>query len=174
MKIAFLALVLAAPLFACAQTIEQAEKNKAVIKQHHERLNAGDVKTALQNYAEDAKNHGKAVGRDGLGRVLQDIFTTFPDWRMEIIEMVAAEDSVVVRCTVTGTHKGVGKLPINGAMLIDVQPTGKHFEVQHIHWYKLKDGKIVDHYAARDDISMMRQLGLIPPVASPSPSASPR
>ena len=31
----------------------------------------------------------------------------------------------------------------------------------HIHRYKLRDGKIVDHYATRDDIGMMVQLGLL-------------
>ena len=163
MKLAFLVLFSALPLFAFAQSVEQVEKNKAVIRQHHDRLNAGDVTAALQHYAADTKNFGKAVGREGLGRTLRDIFTTFPDWRMEIVEMIAVDDSVVVRCTVSGTHKGVGKLPINGGMLVDVPPTGKRFEVQHIHWYTLKDGQIVDHRANRDDIGMTRQLGLLPP-----------
>ena len=167
MKIAFLTLALAAPWLAFGQTIEHAAANKAVIHQHHERLNRGDRKAALQDYAEDTKNHGRPVGREGLRRVFEDILTTFPDWRMEIVETIAAEDSVVVRCMVTGTHQGIGKLPINGAMLIGVPPTGKRFEVQHIHWYQLKDGKIVDHRANRDDIGMMRQLGLLPPAPQP-------
>ena len=153
-----------APLLTLAQSTEEAAKNRNVIGQHHEHLNRGDVKTALQNYAEDTKNHGRPVGREGLRRVLEDIYTTFPDWRMEAVETIAVGDSVVVRCMVSGTHKGIGRLPINGAMLIGVEPTGKRFEVQHIHWYTLKDGKIVDHRANRDDIGMMRQLGLVPPV----------
>jgi hypothetical protein len=37
----------------------------------------------------------------------------------------------------------------------------------HIHWYKVRNGKIVEHTANRDDIGMMRQLGLLPP-APPS------
>ncbi len=47
-------------------------------------------------------------------------------------------------------------------MLVGVEPTGKRFEVSHIHWYTLRDGKIVEHYANRDDLGMMRQLGLLP------------
>src|SRR5438552_6948804 len=80
--------------------------------------------------------------------------------------MVAKEDSVVMRCKVGGTHRGVGKIPVNGGMLVGVTPTGKHFETDHIHWLKFRDGKIADHYATRDDIGMMRQLGLIPPAAT--------
>jgi hypothetical protein len=40
-----------------------------------------------------------------------------------------------------------------------VAPTGKHFEVTHIHWHKLRDGLFIDHYAVRDDLKMMSQLG---------------
>lgn len=148
---------------AAAVSFDETAGNRNVISRHHERLNRGDVAAALQDYAEDTKNHGRAVGREGLARVLGDIYATFPDWRMEIVEMIAAEDSVVVRCTVSGTHQGVGRLPVNGAMLVDVAPTGKRFEVQHIHWYKLRSGKIVEHRASRDDIGMMRQLDLLPP-----------
>jgi predicted ester cyclase len=67
----------------------------------------------------------------------------------------------VVRCQVSGTHRGIGRLPMNGGMLVGVEPTGKRFEVAHIHWYKLKNGKIVDHFATRDDVGMMAQLGLL-------------
>ncbi|HXW91261.1 MAG TPA: ester cyclase [Terriglobales bacterium] len=53
--------------------------------------------------------------------------------------------------------------PVDGGMLVGVQPTGRTFEVQHIHMYRVLDGKIAEHFANRDDIGMMRQLGLLPP-----------
>jgi hypothetical protein len=34
-----------------------------------------------------------------------------------------------------------------------------------MHWYKLRDGKIVDHFASRDDLGMTQQLGLLPPAS---------
>jgi predicted ester cyclase len=80
---------------------------------------------------------------------------------MEIVDMVAEADSVVVRCKVSGTHRGAAKLAMNGG-LIGVEPSGRHFEVQHIRWYKVRNGKIVEHYANRDDLGMMQQLGLLP------------
>lgn len=176
MKNLFHSLLLTVALAGCAADVPvEIAKNQDSVRKHHAQLNRGDVATAVQSYAEDSKNHGRPVGRDGLRQVLDDIFTTFPDWRMEIVELVAAGDSVVVKCRVSGTHKGVGKLPINGGMLVGVAPTGKHFEVQHIHWYQLRAGKIVDHWANRDDVGMMRQLGLLPPApamvfpAAPSP-----
>ena len=139
------------------------KRNENVVRDFVESINRGDVRSALLDFAEDAKNFGRPVGREGFRQVLEDILTTFPDWHTEIEEMVAKGDSVIVRLKVSGTHRGIGKLPVNGGMLVGVAPTQKHFEVLHIHWFKLRDGKIVDHYAARDDIDMMRQLGLLPP-----------
>jgi hypothetical protein len=75
--------------------------------------------------------------RGEIRRGIEDILATFPDWHMEIIELIAKGDSVVARFTVTGTHRGVGKFPMNGGMLVGVQPTGKHFSVEHILWMKL-------------------------------------
>jgi predicted ester cyclase len=53
-------------------------------------------------------------------------------------------------------------MPVNGGLLVGVEPTGRHFEVQHIHMLRIGGGKIVDHYANRDDLGMMQQLGLLP------------
>jgi predicted ester cyclase len=96
--------------------------------------------------------------------VLTDIYVTFPDWRMEIEDVAAIGDDIIVRMIVTGTHKGVGKIPVNGGLLVGVAPTGKSFKVQHIHWYTLKDGLIVEHRACLDDVGMRQELGLLPAV----------
>ena len=144
------------------QTVDQEKQNEEIIRRATEAMNRGDLKAYVAYFADDTKNFDRAAGREGIRVRIEDIFTTFPDYRHDIVEMIAKGDSVVVRCKVSGTHRGVGKLPLNGGMLVGIAPTQKHFEVQHIHWYKLRDGKIVAHTANRDDIGMMRQLGLLP------------
>ena len=153
---------------AAAQTTDDTKRNENVARHFFESSNRNDIEGMLSDLTGDAKNFGRPVGHEGFRMVLNDIFTTFPDWHVEVVEIVAKEDSVVMRCKVSGTHRGIGKISVNGGMLIGVAPTGKHFETDHIHWLKFRDGKIADHYATRDDISMMRQLGLIPPTAAPS------
>jgi predicted ester cyclase len=145
------------------------EQNKALLRKCAEGAAAQTPDARAQNpcFAEQVTFQGRTVSRDSLIQNLDDIRTTFPDWNAEVLEMVAEGDVVVVRVRVSGTHKGVGKRPINGGMLVGVPPTGKRFEVQHIRWYRIRDGKIVEHYAVRDDIGMMRQLGLIPPLSAP-------
>lgn len=151
--------------YTSAQTAAVQQSNVEIIRWQIEKWTSGDLNAIAEDFAIETRNHGEAVGRAGVEMVIADIWGTFPDWRGEIIEIIAVEDSVVVRLNVSGTHLGVGRFPVNGGMLVGVEPTGRQFEAQHIHWYKLRDGKIVDHYANRDDLGMMQQLGLLPPVA---------
>jgi predicted ester cyclase len=150
--------------------MSETDRNIAVIRAHHEKWAAGAYDAAVLDFAEDTRNHGRPVGRKGVAMVLGDITATFPDVRIDIKDIVAVDDQVIVRCLFAGTHLGVGRLPVNGGLLVGVEPTGKSFSVQHIHWYTLKDGKIIEHRANRDDVSMMQQLGLLPPTAPMDPS----
>ena len=152
------------PFFAISQDSSLMERNKATIRRQLSHINSGNLNAVISDWDDSTKNFGhgnKAMVRTGMN----DIYTTFPDFRQDIVEMIAEGDCVVARVKASGTHLGVGKIPMNGGMLIGVPPTKKHFVVDHIHWYKLKDDKIVDHWGARDDMEMMRQLGLLPPVA---------
>ena len=129
-------------------------------------MNRGDWKTALDVYTPDTRNFGRKVGRIVMAQIFHDIYVTFPDFRQEIVEIVAVGDSVIVREKMSGTHDGIGRIPVNGGMLVGVTPTRHRYEIDAIHWYKMKDGKIADHYAVRDDLKMMQDLGLSP---SPAP-----
>ena len=136
--------------------------NIAVVKTQIDIMNRGDWKTALDYYSDSSRNFGRPVGRAVMARIFEDIYTTFPDWHVDIKDIAASGDSVIVREVTSGTHTGVGKIPVNGGMLVGVAPTLKHFAIDTIHWFTVKQGKIVDHYATRDDLAMMEQLGLSP------------
>ena len=146
---------------------ETEPTNERVIRRQYELLNGGDFQAASQDFAESSKHQGQVVSRENRLRVLQDIYTTFPDYKLKIVDLVAKGDNVIIRCIVSGTHKGIQKMTVNGNLLMGVPPTNKFFEAQHIHWYKLRDGKIIEHFATRDDIGMTRQLGLLPPTGLP-------
>lgn len=165
-----LMIALAAPVSGQQTAGTQQDRNKELVRTCLNQGPAAKTTEALKRdtcFAEQVTFQGRTVSSESLIANLDDIRTTSPDWSSEIMEIVAEGDVVVVRTRVSGTHKGVGKRPINGGMLVGVPPTGKRFEVQHIRWYKIRDGKIVEHYAVRDDIGMMRQLGLLPPLPAP-------
>ena|SRR5688572_13322938 len=151
------------PFRAQGEPDEVTARNEAVIRENLEKVNRGDAHGAASDWSENAQTFGRSMGRAGVQSILEDTLATFPDYHMEIAELVAADDVVVIRCNVTGTHRGISKLRVNGGMLVGLEPTGKRHETAHIHWYTLRDGKIVQQYATRDEQSMMRQLGLIQP-----------
>jgi predicted ester cyclase len=142
------------------------ETNRRIAEQFNEAFNRGDLDAAANYFSEDCQDHGRKVGRDGVRPVLGEIKTNFPDTRLTTLNSVADGEWVVVGCTYSGTHRGSSCFPVDGGMLVGVQPTGRTSEVQHIHMYRVLDGKIAEHFANRDDVGMMRQLGLLPPPPS--------
>lgn len=148
-----------------AETLEPtplAAANVSTLQGYYAALNGGNIAQAVLFYSPDTRNHGKVVGRAGLTRVLSDLRTLFPDYRHDLVEITANGDVVVTRNRVSGTHKGTGHLPVEGGLLVGVPPPNRSFIVQHIHWWRFKDGLIVEHYACRDDVEMLQQLGLSP------------
>ena len=139
------------------------EANRKLVQEQWDAVNRGDMTAAAAYFAEDTRNHGRPVGRVGVLAVLSDIQTTFPDVQFRVMEIVAEGEWVVMRGIFSGTHQGIGRLPVNGGMLVGVPPTGRHFEVQHLHMLQVRGGKIVEHFANRDDLGMAKQLGWIPP-----------
>jgi predicted ester cyclase len=132
------------PAFAHSEPADVTARNEAVIRANLEKINRGDARGAASDWAEDAQSFGRLVGRAGVQSSLEDILETFPDYHVDIVDMVAAGDAVVIRCNVTGTHPEVGK----------------RNEVAHMCWYTLRGGKIVQRWATRDDHGVIRQLAL--------------
>jgi predicted ester cyclase len=112
-------------------------------------------------WAPDATNNGRSMKKEMIKSIMEDIRRTFPDYHSQVIETVVQGDTIVTMSRVSGTHRGVARTDANGGLLRGARPTGKHFEVLQTHWWKVRDGKIVFHRGVRDDLSMMRQLGLV-------------
>jgi hypothetical protein len=49
-------------------------------------------------------------------------------------------------------------------------PTNKRFVADQSHWYRVADGRLCEHWATRDDLSTMVQLGVIRPPGPPGPA----
>jgi len=79
--------------------------------------------------------------------------SAFPDWHMEIAELVAEGNTVVGRFRCSGTNQGDFK---------GVPPTGKRMEVDEVYFLRVEGGKFVEFWGLEDELARMRQLGLIP------------
>jgi predicted ester cyclase len=140
-----------------------AETNQALVRRFYdEGINRRDPIAAAAFYTPDAKNHGHTVGREGMRKVFEALFATFPDFHYRIDEATADAERVVLKVTMTGTHRGEPTLPeIFSGMLKGVAPTGKRVTVLQFHSFRIKDGLISEHAAVRDDLGMVLQLGLV-------------
>jgi predicted ester cyclase len=88
----------------------------------------------------------------------------FADLRFEIHDVVADADLIAVHCTMSGRQTGpfVG-YDERGEVAQAFPPTGRTFAVTQTHWFRMRDGLVVEHWANRDDLGQAAQLGWIPP-----------
>lgn len=84
----------------------------------------------------------------------QTIFDTFPDMRMEAVDVTAGWDRIFAEISHGGTMKG---------RMGDIEPTGKEYRVQGAFRIDFEDGKIRSILSYWDTTAMLMQLGLIPP-----------
>lgn len=75
----------------------------------------------------------------------------FPEYAVEIDELVAEGDRIFVRSHLTGWHKG---------SLDGIPATFKKVDTPFALGYKIKDDKIVDFWAIANEMEFFQQLGL--------------
>lgn len=120
-----------------------------------EAFNRGDlavldelVHTEFTNFG--ATNNGPRF----LAELITAQRTAFPDMHFTIQRTFAIEDWVITKARWAGTFTG----PFSYIGLDGVTPTGRRFDVDHVHAFRFVDGKIAEHWAVRDDLSMHDQL----------------
>jgi len=104
-------------------------------------------------------------GPAGFYATAQWLRTAFSDLRFEIHEAVRQDDLVVLHVTMSGRHTGdfVSYQPGTATVDTVMPPTGKAFAITQTHWFRTRDGMIFEHWANRDDLTMARQAGWVPP-----------
>jgi predicted ester cyclase len=76
----------------------------------------------------------------------------FPNFRMEIVDLVAEDDTVVAHFKCSGTHDGEW---------LGEPPTGRRFEnVDEIYIFHVRNGKLSSAFGVEDNLARMRQLGV--------------
>jgi predicted ester cyclase len=123
-----------------------SEENKDIVRRMVEAINAGEEDAVVgELFAPRAARRVK--------RLFAEFRKAFPDWREEIVELVAEGDAVAGRFKCAGTHRGE---------FLGEAPTGKRMEVEEVFFLRVEDGKFTHFWALEDSIGRMRQLGLLP------------
>jgi predicted ester cyclase len=88
----------------------------------------------------------------------------FAELTWEVHDVVAERDLVVVHCTMSGRHvRPFAGYAADGSVKEVFPPTGKRFATTQTHWIRIADGKMIEHWANRDDLGTAEQLGWVPP-----------
>jgi predicted ester cyclase len=90
--------------------------------------------------------------------------TAFSDLTWETGSSVAEGDVVVTYGHLSGRHTGPFVVWTEEETVERVfVATGRSFRVRQAHFQRLRDGRVVEHWAVRDDLGMAVQAGWIPP-----------
>lgn len=120
----------------------------------------GDPVRLAQYFHLDYLSHTAPAGSEpGIGqavdlcRWLED---TFSGIEYDLLHLVVEGDFVSSYVHMRAVHTGPG---------LGVPPTGLPFMAEQMHLMRFAEGRIIEHWSVRDDVGMMRQLGLAPPRA---------
>jgi steroid delta-isomerase-like uncharacterized protein len=137
------------------------EANKEIIRKYFKAIDE-EGKTAnaeiLNEFlAEDFIEHDPAPGiaptRDGWKQLFKMFAEATPGYHV-INDLIAEDDRVVAHITAYGKHVGT---------IFGIPATNKEFSMKGIVIWRLKNGKITEHWAQNDMVGMMIQLGVMQP-----------
>ncbi len=143
---------------------DDAEANKALVRRPlEEAYNKGNLDVIDEVYAADytwpidkPQTHSSAEFKQHVAEVR----AAFPDIHITAEDMIAEGDKVVTRWTIIATHKGE---------FMGVPATGKKVAGTGILITRIADGKIAGDWENSDQLGLMQQLGVYPPVPGGPP-----
>jgi steroid delta-isomerase-like uncharacterized protein len=122
-----------------------AREHQHLIKQIADSFNVGAL---------DTINELVSPSLAGFTRDLAILRTAFPDARFTIDDMIGEGDKLADRYTISGTHQ---------QPFLGIPATGKKIHLAGITIVRISGGKITDRWAVTDQLSLLQQLGALPP-----------
>ena len=145
------------------ERLSTTEENIRLVRQAFNAFNTGDITKVNEFISDQYFNHesqidpvrSKLRGPEEFIDTVRNLRNAFDNLHYEEQETIAAGDKVLQIITVTGKHTG---------NFFVIPPTGNNISYQAVHIYRIgEDGKVVEHKAIRDDLSLMVQLGVVGP-----------
>ncbi len=132
------------------------EQNKKVVRDFYEVVFRDHDLSAVSRFMHDdyiQHNPDADQGSRGFIEFHKGFFAAIPDFHAGIIQMVAEGDLVYVYNRITGTHTGEG--------FLDHKPTGNRIEFDAVDMFRLRDGKLCEHWDVADTRALFTQVGAI-------------
>jgi steroid delta-isomerase-like uncharacterized protein len=123
-------------------------------------LGTGDWSSADELLASDVVMHHPSApepirGRDAVQGFLGVFRAGMPDLTLKVDDLAGDGDRVAARWSASGTHT---------AEMFGIPPTGNRLDIHGISFFRFADGKIVDDWVEENTLSVLQQLGVVPPL----------
>jgi steroid delta-isomerase-like uncharacterized protein len=130
----------------------------ATMRSTYELISAGDLAGFGDLVADDFVEHQGGPGfpttKEGTLDFFRALLTSFPDFRMNVEDLIADGDKTVARVRATGTHHGE---------FMGVPPTGSDVDIELIDIMRFDGaGLVSEHWGVADMLTLMQQLGVVP------------
>lgn len=133
------------------------EANKALLRRFYDATNANDPDRMAEMITDDFVVHTSVPnigpGRSGFRAFMDVYFGAFPEQHIDVDDVLAEGDRVIVRHTHHLTHGGV---------FVGMPATGKQAVIGGIEIFRVADGKIAEMWHQDDLLSLLIQLGAVP------------
>ena len=134
------------------------EENKSIVRRYQEAYNSNNLGILDEIMSADFASHslmpGLPPGLAGGNMAHQVTVAAMPDYHVNIEDLIAEGDRVVMRFTLIGTH--------TGSEFLSLPASGRHVSVGGTSIFRLDSGKIVEHWATEDSLGLLQQLGAVP------------
>jgi ketosteroid isomerase-like protein len=147
-----------------------SEQNKQVVRSIQDAWNRGALDELDQHFAADFVARSNVPGTPpGLvgAKIAGGMGQQFlPDRKVEIVDLIAEGDRVLMRTRITGTNT-------QGVPWLGASANNAPYDFESWSVYTLRDGKVVEHVGINDAFLFAIQAGAITPPAMPAAAASP-
>jgi predicted ester cyclase len=131
------------------KTLMVIAENTKIIESYYSSFNKGGDVPFEKYFAADFIDHngypGQIPGADGVRQGYGIWIKAFPDNHVELADMIAEGDKIVVRTIATGTHLG---------QFQGISPTNKKVRIEAISIFRLSDGKIAERWGLTESLKL--------------------
>ena len=99
----------------------------------------------------------EVVGPGGVERLADALLPAIPDMRLDIEDVLAEGEKVLVRFWIRGHKKGE---------LFGIRATGRPVQLRGVDFFEIEDGLIRRNTVFYDGATFARQIGMLPPQGS--------
>ena len=133
-------------------------RDSPIRRMFEQAFNQGAFAVVDELLVPDGVSHTPSWGmpntREGLKQLIAMFRSAFPDLHCTVEDEISAGDKVAAHCTIRGMHNG---------LFLGNPPTSRRIVALGMIFARIENGQIAEHWTLIDQMSILQQLGIVPP-----------